>query len=164
MNIVVAADARWGIGLGGTQTLVVPEDRRHFRKVTGTGTILVGRKTLLDVPGGKPLKNRRNIILTTDQTFTVEGGEIAHSVAEALELINEEDPDKVFVCGGESVYRQLLPFCKRAYVTRIDTAPKADAHFPNLDELPNWELEGPGEEREHEGLKYRFQTYVNRSI
>ena len=164
MNIVVAADLHWGIGLHGTQTLVVPEDRKHFRQVTGTGTILVGRKTLLDFPGGKPLKNRRNIILTTDQTFAVEGGETAHSVAEALELIKDEDPDTVFVCGGESVYRQLLPYCKRAYVTRIDAAPEADAHFPDLDALPNWEIEDPGEEREHEGLKYRFQTYVNTEI
>ena len=164
MNIVVAADARWGIGLHGTQTLVVPEDRKHFRKVTGTGTILVGRRTLLDFPGGKPLKNRRNIILTTDQAFTVEGGEIAHSVDEAMALVKDENPDTVFVCGGASVYRQFLPYCKRAYVTRIDAAPEADAWFPDLDALPNWQIEDPGEEREHEGLRYRFQTYVNREI
>ena len=161
MDAVVAADAAWGIGLGGTQTLVIPEDRQHFRRVTGRGTIIIGRRTLMDFPGGRPLKNRRNIILTRDENFAVEGGVVAHSVEEALALAGDP-PEGVFVCGGESVYRQFLPYCGRVYVTRIYASPEADAHFPNLDALPEWELEDPGELSESGGLKYRFQVYARK--
>ena len=72
LEIVVAADADWGIGKNGTQTLIIPEDRRHFREVTGRGTVIVGRRTLADFPGGRPLKNRRNIVLTRDRSFTAQ--------------------------------------------------------------------------------------------
>ena len=159
LAIVVAADSNWGIGYKGTQNLVVPEDRRHFRQVTGPGTVIVGRRTLLDFPGGRPLKNRRNIVLTRDTEFKAEGAETAHSVEEALALVASGDPEGVFVCGGESVYRQLLPYCGRAFVTRIDASPEADAHFPNLGKLPDWHLADPGEERESGGLRYRFQVW-----
>lgn len=160
MDIVVAADENWGIGFEGTQNLVVPEDRRHFREVTGHGTVIVGRRTLLDFPGGRPLKNRRNIVLTRDPDFTVEGAETAHSVGEALELA-KNDP-RVFVIGGQSVYRAFLPYCQRAYVTRIYASPRADAFFPDLEADPSWSLADPGEEREHNGLKYRFQVWERR--
>lgn len=162
MDAVVAADAAWGIGLHGTQTLVIPEDRKHFRSVTGYGTIIVGRRTLLDFPEGRPLKNRRNIILTRDADFTVEGGEVAHSVEEAVRMAGDP-PEGVFVCGGESVYRQLLPYCRRVFVTRIFAEAEADAHFPNLDESPEWRLEEEGEVLESGGLRYCFQTYFSLS-
>ena len=157
LELVVAADADWGIGKNGTQTLVVPEDRRHFREVTGRGTVIVGRKTLADFPGGRPLKNRRNIVLTRDGSFTVEGAETAHSVEEALEKCRQDE--RVFVIGGESVYRALLPYCRRAYVTRIFARAENDAFFPALDTLPGWRLTDRGEERESAGLRYAFQTW-----
>ncbi len=157
LELVVAADAGWGIGKNGTQTLVIPEDRRHFREVTGRGTVIVGRKTLADFPGGRPLKNRRNIVLTRDGSFTVEGAETAHSVEEALEKCQQDE--RVFVIGGESVYRALLPYCRRAYVTRIFARADNDAFFPALDTLPGWRLTDRGEERESAGLRYAFQTW-----
>ena len=157
LELVVAADAGWGIGKNGTQTLVVPEDRRHFREVTGRGTVIVGRKTLADFPGGRPLKNRRNIVLTRDSSFTVEGAETAHSVEEALEKCQQDE--RVFVIGGESVYRALLPYCRRAHVTRIFARAENDAFFPALDTLPGWRLTDRGEERESAGLRYAFQTW-----
>ena len=157
LELVVAADADWGIGKNGTQTLVVPEDRRHFREVTGRGTVIVGRKTLADFPGGRPLKNRRNIVLTRDGSFTVEGAETAHSVEEALEKCRQDE--RVFVIGGESVYRALLPYCRRAHVTRIFARAENDAFFPALDTLPGWRLTDRGEERESAGLRYAFQTW-----
>ena len=157
LELVVAADAGWGIGKNGTQTLVIPEDRRHFREVTGRGTVIVGRKTLADFPGGRPLKNRRNIVLTRDGSFTVEGAETAHSVEEALEKCRQDE--RVFVIGGESVYRALLPYCRRAHVTRIFARAENDAFFPALDTLPGWRLTDRGEERESAGLRYAFQTW-----
>ena len=159
LSVVVAVDLNWGIGYKSTQNLVVPEDRRHFREVTGHGTVIVGRRTLMDFPGGRGLKNRRNIVLTRDGGFEAEGAETAHSVEEALELVRDGDPEGVFVCGGESVYRQLLPYCERAYVTRIDASPEADAYFPDLETLPDWRLADPGEELESGGIKYRFQVW-----
>ena len=157
LELVVAADADWGIGKNGTQTLIVPEDRRHFREVTGRGTVIGGRKTLADFPGGRPLKNRRNIVLTRDGSFTVEGAETAHSVEEALEKCRQDE--RVFVIGGESVYRALLPYCRRAHVTRIFARAENDAFFPALDTLPGWRLTDRGEERESAGLRYAFQTW-----
>lgn len=159
MDVIVAADKNWGIGFNGTQPFVVPEDRAHFRRVTGSGTVIVGRKTLLDFPGGRPLKGRRNIVLTRDPNFTVDGAEVAHSVEEAFSLL--ADDEQVFVIGGDSIYRQLVPCCDRAYVTRIESDLPADSFFPNLDSLPQWELEVRGEDREFEGTVYHFDTYVN---
>ena len=161
MELVVAADENWGIGFHGTQNLVIPEDRRHFRAVTGHGTVIVGRRTLLDFPGGRPLPKRRNIVLSRDPDFAVEGAETAHSVEEALALVADGDPEGVFVCGGESVYRAFLPYCRRAYVTRIFASPEADAFFPKLEELPQWRLVDPGEDREHQGVRYCFQIWEN---
>ena len=157
LQAVVAADINWGIGKDGTQTLVIPEDRRHFRSVTGGGTVIVGRRTLADFPGGRPLKNRRNIVLTRDASLKIEGAEVAHSVEEALEKCR--DDGEVFVIGGESVYRAFLPYCAKAHVTRIYAAADNDAYFPPLDTLPDWILSAPGEEAESNGLKYAFQTW-----
>ena len=164
MDLIVAVDENWGIGLGGTQTVVVPEDRRRFREITGGGTIVVGRKTLADFPGGKPLKNRLNIVLThTDAQFGP-GAQTAGSVQDVLEIVRREGLEKVFVCGGESVYRLLLPYCRYAYVTKLYAAPAADRFFPNLDTLDGWVLETPGEIRESDGLRYAFLRYENRNV
>ncbi len=157
LEIVVAADGSWGIGLHGTQTLVIPEDRRHFREVTGRGTVIVGRKTLADFPGGRPLKNRRNIVLTRDPALVIDGAETAHSVEEALEMCAGDE--KVFVIGGESVYRAFLPYSRRAHVTRIFAKAENDDFFPDLSALPDWRLADPGEERESGGLRYAFQIW-----
>ncbi len=157
LEIVVAADLNWGIGLNGTQTLVIPEDRRHFREVTGRGTVIVGRRTLLDFPGGRPLKNRRNIVLTRDGSFHAEGAETARGVEEALSLCAQDGA--VFVIGGESIYKAFLPYCRRAHVTRIFANAENDAFFPELDKLPGWRLTDPGEEKESGGLRYAFQTW-----
>ena len=107
MDIVVAVDMNWGIGLNGTQTLVIPEDRKYFRELTKNSTVILGRRTLMDFPNAKPLPKRRNIILTTDKDFSVDGGEVAHSVEEAVELCKNDE--QVFIIGGASIYRQFLP-------------------------------------------------------
>lgn len=159
MDIVAAVYDNWGIGKDGTQPVVVSADRKHFRAVTGHGTVIVGRKTLADFPGGKPLKNRRNIVLTRDPDFSVEGCEAAHSVAEAIRL--SENEEQVFVIGGESVYRAFLPYCERAYLTVIHASPECDAFFPPLDRIPGWEIQETQEEFEENGTKFQFTTYIN---
>lgn len=161
MNLVVAVDNNWGIGLGGTQTLVIPEDRRVFRALTDGCTVVVGRRTLLDFPGGKPLPGRRNIVLSRDAALKIDGAVVVNSLSGLFREIAGEDPDKVFVIGGDRVFRQLLPFCTRAYVTKIYAAPESDTFFPNLDELDNWVLEETGETKTHDGVRYAFLKYRN---
>ncbi len=161
MELIVAVDRNWGIGYHGTQPLVVSEDRKRFRELTKGAAVIVGRRTLLDFPGGKPLPNRRSLVLTRDPSFAVEGAKTVHSVEEALEAVSGEE--KVFVIGGASVYRQLLPFCERAHVTLLDAAPPADAFFPDLDADPAWELSEAGafqvSESPQGSVRYRFLTY-----
>ena len=139
MNAIVAANLDWGIGFGGMQTIILPEDRRNFRKLTYGGVVIVGRRTFEQLR--KPLDNRKNIVLTRDRSFNADGVIISHSVGEVLNEISGDDPDMVFVIGGGDIYRQFLPLCNYAYVTRIEAAPPSDTFFPDLDALPGWSLE-----------------------
>lgn len=157
MEAIVAVYRDWGIGAEGTQPLTIPEDRQRFRNFTTGGTIVVGRKTLEDFPHGKPLKNRENIVLTK-QAVTIEGATIASSVAEVLALV--EGKEKVYLCGGASVYEQLLPYCDRVQVTFIDAIVQSDSFLANLDTDSNWKLQSESENFEHEGIKYSFREYA----
>lgn len=156
MEAIVAVYSNWGIGCGGTQPLVVPEDRRHFRSVTSGAAVIVGRKTLADFPGGKPLPKRVNIVLST-QNVDIPGAVVVHSAARAAEEAKKHP--RCLVIGGESVYRQLFDDIDRVYVTKIDACPESDAFFPDLDALPDWRVAEAGETMEHEGIAFRFMTY-----
>ncbi|MGI6029706.1 MAG: dihydrofolate reductase [Candidatus Heteroscillospira sp.] len=156
MEAVVAVYSDWGIGRNGTQPVVVSADRKHFREVTGSSAVIVGRKTLADFPGGRPLKNRVNIVITR-QDIEIEGAVIAHSPEEAVKLA--EAFPRVCVIGGASIYRKMLPWCSRAHVTVLDCAPESDVFFPNLDESPDWYCAEPGDWQEENGVRYRFATY-----
>jgi dihydrofolate reductase len=161
MDLIVAADSNWGIGKDGTQNVVIPEDRKHFQALTSGGTVIVGRRTLLDFPGAKPLQGRRNIVLSRDRNLRIDGAIVVTSLDELFREIAGTDPNKVFVIGGDSVFRMLLPYCARAYVTRIKASPEADAWFPDLDKLDNWVPEDPGTPKTYNGIEYAFQTYRN---
>lgn len=156
MEAIVAVYSDWGIGCCGTQPIVVPEDRKHFRNVTAGAAVIVGRKTLADFPGGKPLKNRVNIVITK-QDIEIEGAIVVHSVEEAL--TEAEKTERCLCIGGESVYRQMFPYVDKVYVTKIDARPESDAFFPNLDAHEAWRIADPGEEKDHEGIAYRFMVY-----
>ena len=155
MNVIVAVDENWAIGKDGDQLCYIPADLKRFQKLTTGHPVLLGRKTLATFPGGRPLKNRRNLILSSQQDFAPEGGEVFHTLEDALAAA----PADTFVIGGESVYRQALDRCDTAYVTKIQKAFPADRYFPDLDADPAWiiaETEGP---YEHEGLTYFYVTY-----
>ena len=156
MEAIVAVYSDWGIGCCGTQPVVVPEDRKHFRSVTADSAVIVGRKTLADFPGGRPLKNRVNIVLT-GQDIEIEGATVVHSAEEAIAEAGKYP--RTLVVGGESVYRQLMSAVDKVYVTKIEACPQSDAFFPNLDEDEAWRVTDPGEEKEHEGIVYRFMVY-----
>lgn len=157
---VVAVDKNWGIGNDGNLLFHISEDLKNFRRLTEGKTVILGRKTLATFPKGAPLKNRRNVILSRDESYSVEGAEVARSVEEASELLKNENTDNVVVIGGESIYRQMLPLCDTAIVTKIDAeAPAIDKFFPNLDEDENWYLAEESEVKEENGIKFKFCTY-----
>ena len=162
MKIIVAVNSDLGIGYNNTQSIVIPEDRRNFHALTKGGIVVAGRKTFEDF--GRPLTNRKNIILTHDRKFKAGGVIAAHSVDEVLAIIAEYDSNNVFIIGGGSVYIQFLPMCTLAYVTKIDAAPPSDTYFPSLDELPGWSLETQGETLESKGLRYSFNLYRNNAV
>jgi len=156
MEAIVAVFSDWGIGSEGTQQLVLKADRAHFKELTMGAAVIVGRRTLADFPGGRPLKGRQNIVLTR-QDVRIEGAEIAHSPEEAAALAAKYP--RALVIGGASVYRQLLPWVELVHVTQIDAAPASDSYFENLDASPAFRLREAGGWQEENGTRYRFVTY-----
>ena len=156
MYAIVAVYSDWCIGDGGTQPVVLKADRRHFRSLTDGSAVIVGRKTLADFPGGKPLANRFNIVVAR-QGINVAGALVVHSTGEALDAA--EDFEQCFVIGGASVYMQFFNYLERVYVTKIDTEPQSDSFFPNLDRNPEWECVSQEPWEEEDGIRYCFCTY-----
>lgn len=158
LSAIVAACDDWGIGLDGGMVVENREDMRHFVACTTGHPVIMGRRTLESFPGGRPLKNRRNIVLTRDPSFTREGVEAVRSVEEALGAVAGER--EAWVIGGDQVYHQLLPHCERAVVTRNHCVRPVDSWFPNLDENPEWEVEDVREGgTTPEGVGFEFVTY-----
>ncbi|WP_346696158.1 dihydrofolate reductase [Thermophilibacter mediterraneus] len=159
VSAIVAVCDDWGIGLDGDMVVRNREDMSHFVACTTGHTVIMGRCTLESLPGGRPLRNRRNIVLTRDAAFAREGVEVAHSIDEALSAVADED--EAWVIGGAEIYRQTLPRCERAVVTRNHCTRPADAFFPDLDADPAWRVveERPGGTTD-EGVAFDFVTYA----
>ena len=158
MKLIVAADRNWAIGKNNKLMWSIPADMKFFRNETTGNVVIMGRKTLESFPQGQPLKNRVNIVITRNPSYKVKDAVVVHSVEEAIEESRKYDGD-VFVIGGESIYRAMLPYCDTALVTRIDYAYEADTWFPNLDEDEEWELTDEGEEQTCFDLEYAFTRY-----
>ena len=159
MNIIVAVDKNWAIGNGNKLLVSIPQDMKFFRETTTGRVVVMGRKTLESFPGGQPLKKRVNIVLTGNSSYQVKDAVVVNTIDEILEEVKKYDSEDIYVIGGESVYRQMLPYCDKAYVTRIDHAYQADTYFPNLDEDPEWEMTKVSEEQTYFDLEYVFTIY-----
>ena len=156
MYVIAAVDQNWAIGKGGDQLCYLPADLRRFQALTTGHPVILGRKTLATFPGGRPLKNRRNLILSRDPAFAPEGAEVYPD----LDALLAAAPEDSFVIGGASVYRALLDQCSTAYVTKIEAAfPAADCWFPDLDSRPEWRISEESESQEEDGVKFRYVTY-----
>ena len=159
MNLIAAVDQNWAIGKGGDQLCYIPADLKRFRALTTGHPVILGRKTLATFPGGRPLKNRRNLVLSRDPAFSPEGAEVFRD----LDSLLEAAPADSFVIGGASVYAALLDACDTAYITKIGAAwPEADVFFPDLDENPAWFAAEEGEPLEDGGFSFRYVTYRRR--
>ena len=159
MNLIVAVDKNWAIGKNNKLLVSIPSDMKFFRETTSGKVVVMGRKTLESFPNGLPLKNRVNIVLTSDPNYQVRGAVIVHSIEEALKEVEKYPTEDVYVIGGETIYRQMLPYCDVAHITKIDHAYEADAYFPNLDEMPEWEVVADSEEQTYFDLEFQFLMY-----
>jgi len=159
MNLVAATDINWAIGNKGNLLVSIPNDQKMFRELTTGKVIVLGRKTLATFPQGLPLMNRTNIILTRNPDFKVKGALVAHSVDELMEMLKDYKSEDVYVVGGESIYKQLLPYCDTAHITKIDYPYTADSYFPNLDKDPEWTITADSDEMTYFDLPYTFYRY-----
>ena len=156
MKVIAAVDENWAIGRNGDQLIYISEDLKHFKALTTGHPVILGRKTLATFPGGRPLKGRRNLILSRDPGFAPPEAEVFSSLEELLAAA----PQDAFVIGGASVYQALLDRCDTACITRIEAAfPGADCWFPNLDERPEWKIAEERPVLEEKGVRFRYVTY-----
>lgn len=163
MNLIVAVDENWAIGNKGDLLVRIPADHKNFRNETIGKVVVLGRKTLETFPQQQPLGKRTNIILSRDPEYKVNDAIVLHSIEELLEeLKNYEDKD-VYIIGGDSIYKQMLPYCNVAHVTKVDHQYEADAYFPNLDNDPEWEITDMSEEQYYFDLTYHFVKYERKA-
>lgn len=158
MDAIVSVTDDWGIGRNGNLLVRNREDMRRFVRLTMGGTVLMGHSTFLSFPDG-PLKGRRNVVLSRNPGLVIPGAEVFNDVDQALEATSADG--HVWLIGGESLYRQLLPRCSRVYVTRNHVTVPADAWFPNLDQDDAWAASEPeGSGTTSAGVDYDFVTYT----
>ncbi|NLL77309.1 MAG: dihydrofolate reductase [Clostridiales bacterium] len=159
MNLIVAVDNNWAIGNKGELLIRIPNDHKHFREETTGKVVVLGRKTLDTFPQRMPLKNRTNIILSSNPDYKVKDAIVVHNLEELLEELAKYNSEDIYIIGGESIYRQMLPYCNVAHVTRIDHSYAADAYFPNLDVLPEWKITADSDEQTYFDIAYQFIKY-----
>ena len=162
MNAIVAVDNNWAIGCKNRLLVRIPADHKNFRQETTGKVVVLGRKTLETFPQGMPLPNRTNIILSTDSEYKVKDAVVVHSKEELDTELKKYPTEDVYIIGGESVYRMMLPACDVVHVTKIDHDYEADAYFPNLDKDDEWEITAESEEQTYFDLPYYFVKYERR--
>ncbi|MCH1982815.1 dihydrofolate reductase [Ruminococcus sp. OA3] len=159
MNMILSADLNWGIGCNNKLLVSIPSDMKFFREETTGKVVVMGRKTLESFPNGMPLANRTNIVLTQNPDFQVKGAVVVRSREELMEELKKYRDDEIYVIGGESIYRMMLPYCDTVHVTKINFAYEADTHFPNLDDMPEWEVTATSDEQTYFDLEFTFVKY-----
>lgn len=162
MNLIVAADRHWAIGKDGHALVTIPADQQMLMRETAGKVVVMGRKTLEGLPGGQPLGNRVNLILTHDENFKARGARACHGIEEAIEVLAAYDTEDVYVIGGLSIYEQFLPYADTVHVTRVDYTYDADTFFHNLEQDEDWELADEGDEQTYFDLCYTFQKFQRR--
>ena len=162
MKAIFHADKNWGIGKGNDLMFSLPLDMKFFRETTKGKVVVMGRNTLLSFPEGKPWKNRVNIVLSPDDMG--EGVITVHSLEELFEEVKKYPPDDVFVIGGASVYRTLIPYCTHVLVTKVEADGGAEVFVPDLDADQNFRLTEESEPIIDNGYTIRFCLYENMNL
>ena len=161
---ILNADRNFGIGKRNGLLFHLPLDMAFFRKTTSGHIVVMGENTLLSFPGGKPLKNRTNIVLSADPTHNYINVLNVHSLEQLYDLLDyclqKED---VYIIGGASIYRQLLPYTNEVLLTKVDADGGAEVFYENLDKREGFSLTEEGEPLYDNGINIRFCRYVNHS-
>lgn len=163
MKAIVAVDKNWGIGKKNDLLFSLPADMAYFREKTLNKVVIMGSNTLKSFPGGKPLKNRTNIVLFP-------GGEkrddctIVDSMEELKLELKKYNAEDVFVIGGAMFYKTMLPYCSEVLVTKVDADGGAEVFYENLDKLSEWTLVSESERVETNGLNIKFTVYKNSDV
>lgn len=160
MDLMVLVDESWGIGCSGEQMVYLSQDLKRFKEMTLGKTMVLGRKTLGTFPHGKPLVGRKHMILSGNPSFVVEGATVYSSLEDLLSAVSSLEEEEVMVIGGASVYEQLLPYCERAYVTKVSGHYTVDCYFPNLDQMEQWVLESQSETLEEGEVSFSYCIYT----
>ncbi len=164
MKAIVAVDSNWGIGYKNELLQRIPEDMKFFKQTTLNKLLVMGRLTFESLPNKRPLKDRTNIVISRNKDFKSEGLEIYYSIDELLFNLKKYKLNDIFIIGGESVYKQFMPYCTQAYITKIYKSYTADKYFPNLDEDKSWQLQSKGPIKTYKDIKFQFTTYKNNSV
>lgn len=159
---IVHADKEWGIGKGNDMMFSLPKDMKFFRETTMGHTVVMGGNTLRSFSNQKPLKNRVNIVLSRGQVR--DDCIIVRSYEQLKTELRQRENEKVFVIGGGEVYKELLPYCDGAYVTKVDAVGGAEVFFPDLDKHPDFVCVNEGEPIDDNGLTIRFTEYRNQNV
>ena len=162
IKAIVHADKEWGIGKNGDMMFSLPKDMKFFRETTMGHTVVMGGNTLRSFPNQKPLKNRVNIVLSRGQVR--DDCIIVRSFDELKKEMKARKNEEIYVIGGGEIYRELLPYCDEALVTKVDTVGSADTFFPNLDEDENFVCIAVSEPIDDNGNTIRFTTYRNTNV
>lgn len=163
MNMIAAVDRNWAIGHKGKLLVNIPNDMKHFREETMGKVVVYGRRTLETFPQGMPLGGRTNVILSKNPDYRMKNAVTVSSVDALMRTLEAYDSRDVYVIGGESVYRQLLPYCDTAHITKIDRVYEADARFPDLDTDPAWEITADSDEQTYFDIPYVFLRYERKN-
>ena len=164
MNLIACADENWGIGFENRLLVHIPEAMRFFRDMTLGSVVVMGRKTLESLPGGRPLEGRRNLVLTRNPSYQAVGVQTAPGIQALMQELSFCESKNIYVIGGASIYRQMLDFCDTAYITKVARAYQADAFLPNLDVQGGWRLAASSGAQfsPDAGVEYRFLRYERR--
>lgn len=161
MNIIAAVGKNWELGKDNGLLFHIPEDMKFFRSTTLGKTVVMGRKTLESFPGKKPLPNRTNIVMSRNPDFSPDGATVCRTVAELFSELKKYNSDDIFIIGGEQIYRELIPFCSHAYITKVEASADADSFLPNFDALLGWSLTDSSETLSDNGFSFSFNLYGN---
>lgn len=164
MNLIVAVDEKWGIGRDGDLLTNIPGDLAYFKGKTTGKVVVMGRKTLESMPGGRGLPKRTNYVLSRNQNFTAERCEVIHTADELSRVLAQYDSEDVFIIGGDSIYKKFYKDCAKCFVTKMYADLNADRFMVNLDENKDFKVISKSEMQEENGIKYQFLVYENLSI
>lgn len=162
MNLIVAADNKWGIGRDGGLLASIPTDMKYFKEHTLDKVVVMGRRTLESMPGKRGLPKRINYVLTTNPDYEAERCTVVNSEDELWQELSQYEPDDVFLIGGAALYNKFYKLCDRLYVTKMEADLNADTFIVNFDDDPDYEVESESEPITENGITYRFVVYTKK--